>query len=31
MHLAIYKKKEEGLIVIVAAQKVERKGRQAGI
>lgn len=30
MYLAMYKKDKEGLIVIVAAQKVERKGRKEG-
>lgn len=30
MHLAMYKKDKEGLIVIVAAQNVERTGRKEG-
>lgn len=30
MHLAMYKKDKDGLIVIVAAQKVERTGRREG-
>jgi hypothetical protein len=30
MHLAMYKKDKDGIIVIVAAQKVERTGRREG-
>jgi len=31
MHIAMYKKDKDGLIVIVAVQKVERTGRREGI